>query len=69
MNGFKNTIDILEYLLDIDDEHLMGEILFWLMLYRKLESLPPEEAIKCFKEQKNKIRMAIKEADQDSEKN
>jgi len=69
MNGFKNTIDILEYLLDIDDEHLRGEILFWLMLYRKLESLPPEEAVKYFTEQKNKIRMAVKEADQDSEKN
>jgi len=69
MNGFKNTIDILEYLLDIDDEHLRGEILFWLMLYRKLESLPPEEAVKYFTEQKNKIRIAVKEADQDSEKN
>ena len=69
MNGFKNTIDTLEYLLEIDDEHLMGEILFWLMLYRKLESLPPEEAVKYFTEQKNKIRIAVKEADQDSEKN
>ena len=69
MNVFKNTIDTLEYLLDIDDEHLRGEILFWLMLYRKLESLPPEEAVKYFTEQKNKIRIAVKEADQDSEKN
>ena len=66
---FQNTIDVLHYLLDIPEAKLREEILFLLLIIRKLDSTPDKDKLKEIKKMKNRINILIKEINQKPDKN
>ena len=66
---FQGIIDALEYLLDVPEIELRGEILFLLQFYRRLESTPEENICEEIKKMQDRVMRIVKEIDQKPEEN